>query len=95
MGAEDIKLVADLENVVDNKEDEKEVPSLAKNIESQLTNAKQLVQWVRRDSLDFFSDTAKLYFDNILVFYLTQQVSTELSYTSPLPLGMPGVPQSL
>ena len=68
MGAEDIKLVADLENVVDNKEDEKEVPSLAKNIESQLTNAEQLVQWVRRDSLDFFSDTAKLYFDNILLF---------------------------
>ena len=32
MGAEDIKLVADLENVVDDKEDEKEVPSLAKNI---------------------------------------------------------------
>ena len=32
MGAEDIKLVADLENVVDDKKDEKEVPSLAKNI---------------------------------------------------------------
>ena len=39
MGTENIKLVAELENVVDNKEDEKEVPSLTKNIISKIFKA--------------------------------------------------------
>ena len=34
MGTENIKLVNDLENVIDDKEDDEEVPSLSKNIVS-------------------------------------------------------------
>ena len=48
MGTENIQLVKDLEHVIDEKKDEKEVPSLSKDVVFEILQTDQLMERVWR-----------------------------------------------